>query len=144
MQWYWWLLIVAVIMIGILVVLYFLGKRAEKKKGEQDKMIAEAAQTVSMLIIDKKKLRLKDSGLPANVIAQTPWYLKLTKAPVVKVKVGPNFMTLLCAPEIYDSLPLKKEVKGTVSGLYLTGVKGNHGSIKPVEQKKGFFARFKK
>lgn len=29
-------------------------------------------QTVSMLIIDKKKLRMKDSGLPQMVIDQTP------------------------------------------------------------------------
>ena len=29
-----------------------------------------------MLIIDKKRMKLKDSGLPEMVIAQTPWYAK--------------------------------------------------------------------
>ncbi len=107
-------------------------------------MIAESSQTVSLLIIDKKKMRLKDSGLPSNVIEQTPWYLKRAKTPIVKVKIGPKVMTLLCAPEIFDTLPIKKEVKAVVSGLYLTSVKGLHGSIKPVEQKKGFMARLRR
>lgn len=144
MEWYWWLLIIAVILIGIFAVLYFIGRRAEKKKVDQDRMIAEAAQTVSLLIIDKKKMRLKDSGLPANVLEQTPWYLRRAKTPVVKVKVGPKVMTLLCAPEIFETLPVKREVKAVVSGLYLTAVKGAHGAIKPVEVKKGFFKKFKK
>ncbi len=144
MDWRWWLLIIAVIFIGIFIVLYFVGKRAESKKAEQDRAIAEAAQTISLLIIDKKKMRLKDAGLPESVLSQTPWYLKRAKTPIVKVKIGPKVMTLLCAPEIFDTLPVKKEVKGVVSGLYLTAVKGAHGAIKPVEQKKGFFARLKK
>lgn len=143
MPWYVWLIIIAVIFIGIFVALYFVGKRAEKKKAEQDKVIAESSQTISLLIIDKKKMRLKDAGLPANVLEQTPWYLKRAKSPIVKVKVGPKVMTLLCAPEIFDTLPVKKEVKAVVSGLYLTAVKGLHGSIKPVETKKGFLAKLR-
>ena len=37
--------------------------------------------------------------------------------------------------------PVKKEVKATVSGIYLTGVKGIHGSIanNVPKKKKGFF-----
>lgn len=144
MEWYWWLLIIAVIFIGIFVVLYFIGKKAESKKADQDKAIAEAAQTVSLLIIDKKKMKLKDAGLPEAVLAQTPWYLKRAKTPIVKVKIGPKVMTLLCAPEIFDTLPVKKEVKAVISGLYLTAVKGAHGAIKPVEQKKGFLSKLRK
>ena len=62
------LLVIAIVMILAIVGLYFLGKKAEKKKSEQDAQIAASAQTVSMLIIDKKKMRLKDAGLPAAVL----------------------------------------------------------------------------
>ena len=39
-------------------------------------------------------------------------------------------------------IPTKKEVKATVSGIYITDVKGLHGKPLPVPQKKkGFFKR---
>ena len=38
----------------------------------------------------------------------------------------------------------EKEVKATVSGIYITGVKGVRGALETPEKKKGFFARFKK
>lgn len=137
------LLVILVVLIAALVVLYFLGRRAEKRKSEQDAQIAAAAQQVNMLIIDKKRLRIKEAGLPPIVLEQTPWYLKRSKLPIVKAKVGPRVMTLIAADEIYDIIPLKKEVKATVSGLYITNVRGLRGPLeKPVEQKKGFKAKF--
>ncbi len=121
------LLVITGILLVTMIALYFIGKKADKKKAEQDKLLEQSAQTVSLLIIDKKKMKLKDAGLPAAVLAQTPWYLRGTKAPIVKVKIGPNIMTLLCAPEIYDDVPIKKEVKAIISGLYLTAIKGTFG-----------------
>ena len=138
------LLVIAIVMILAIVGLYFLGKKAEKKKSEQDAQIAASAQTVSMLIIDKKKMRLKDAGLPAAVLEQTPKMLRLSKMPIVKAKVGPKVMTLICDAQIYDSIPTKKEVKAVVSGLYITGVKGLRGSNEPTPKKKKFWDRFKK
>jgi len=138
------LLVIAIVMILAIVGLYFLGKKAEKKKSEQDAQIAASAQTVSMLIIDKKKMRLKDAGLPAAVLEQTPKMLRRSKMPIVKAKVGPKVMTLICDAQIYDSIPTKKEVKAVVSGLYITGVKGLRGSNEPTPKKKKFWDRFKK
>ena len=138
------LLVIAIVMILAIVGLYFLGKKAEKKKSEQDAQIAASAQTVSMLIIDKKKMRLKDAGLPAAVLEQTPKMLRRSKMPIVKAKVGPKVMTLICDAQIYDSIPTKKEVKAVVSGLYITGVKGLRGSNEPTPKKKRFWDRFKK
>ena len=40
-----------------MVVLYFLGKRTEKKQAEQKEQLDAVAQTVNMLIIDKKNDR---------------------------------------------------------------------------------------
>jgi hypothetical protein len=125
-----------------MVVLYFLGKKAQKKKEEQDEQIAAAAQTVSMLIIDKKRMRMKDAGLPAQVMAQTPKMMQRSKLPIVKAKIGPRVMTLIADEQIFDDIPVKKEVKATVSGLYITGVRGLRGPLeKTPVKKKGFRAK---
>ncbi|MCF0130359.1 MAG: hypothetical protein HUJ71_01465 [Pseudobutyrivibrio sp.] len=131
------MLIITIVLIAAIVVLYFLGKKAEKRKAEQDQQMAAIAQQVSMLIIDKKRMKLKDSGLPEAVIAQTPWYAKGQKLPIVKAKVGPQMMSLICDAAIFDEIPVKKEVKATVSGLYITKVKGLHGkTVKTDDTKK--------
>lgn len=134
------IVICAVLLIGI-IVLYILGKKSQKKKEEQDAQIAATAQSMSMLIIDKKKMRLKDAGLPAMVVDQTPKMLRRSKVPVVKAKVGPRIMTLLCDAEVFEIIPVKKEVKAIVSGLYITGVRGLRGPIETTPKKKGFRAR---
>ncbi len=137
------MIVIIVVLIGLCVGLYFFGKRAEKKQAEQQEQMEAAAQTVSMLIIDKKKMKLKESGLPAAVIENTPKYLRRTKVPVVKAKVGPRIMTLMCENKVFEVLPVKKEVKAVVSGLYITGIKSvRGGSIEqPVKKKRRFFGK---
>ncbi len=135
------LIILAVLIIGI-VVLYFLGKRAQKKQDEQQALLEEHKQTVSMLIIDKKRMKLKESGLPQSVIDQTPKLMRGSKLPIVKVKVGPQIMSLVADEKIFDSIPVKKEVKAVVSGIYIMNVKGLHGKTEQQPgKKKGFFKR---
>ena len=129
------LVILAVLLIAV-VALYFLGKKAQKKQNEQQEQINAMKQTVSMLIIDKKRMKLKDAGAPQVVVDQTPKLLRGSKLPVVKAKVGPQIMTLICEESIFDAVPVKKEVKADVSGIYITGVKGLHGKTVVAEQKK--------
>lgn len=138
------LLIILVFMAGAAITLYILGKKAQKKKAEQDEQIAAAAQTISMLVIDKKKMKLKDAGLPPAVLAQAPRVLRGSKMPIVKAKVGPKIMTFICEGNIFDKIPTKKEVKAVVSGLYITSVKGLRVSNEPVVEKKKFMDKFKK
>lgn len=136
------LLIILVVLAAVLVALYFFGKKRMDKQQEQEAQIMAARQPVSMLIIDKKRMKLKDSGLPEAVIAQTPWYMKRSKLPMVKAKVGPQIMTLICDERIFDDVPVKKEVKAEVSGLYIVAVRGLHGKNAPKPQvKKGFWKR---
>lgn len=137
------LMIIAIVMVIAVIVLYFLGKKAQKKRDEQDAQMAASAQTISMLIIDKKKMKLRDSGLPATVLAQTPKLLRGSKMPIVKAKVGPRIMTLICDAQIFDTVPVKKEVKATVSGLYITAVRGMRGPLETPPQKKGFLAKLR-
>ncbi len=131
---------VLIILVVLLVVLYFVGKKMQKKQAEQEAQIEAAKQTVTMLIIDKKKLKLKDAGLPAAVLEQTPKYMRRAKFPIVKAKIGPQIMSLICDASIFDIIPVKKEVKATVSGIYITDVKGNRGKLNTAPaRKKGKF-----
>ncbi len=131
------LVILAVLIVG-LIVLYFLGKKAQKKKEEQDAQLAANAQTIPMLIIDKKRMRIKDSGLPQVVIDQTPKLMRRSKLPIVKAKVGPKVMSLIADEAVFDLIPLKKEVKATVSGIYITKVTGVRGPLEKPEGKKSW------
>lgn len=137
------LLVILVVLIIACVVLYFLGKKAEKKQAEQQEQLDAVAQTVSMLIIDKGRLKLRDAGFPPVVVENTPKYLRRSKVPVVKAKIGPKIMTLMCDAQIFPMIPVKKEVKATVSGIYITAVKGLRGPLEVPEKKKGFFARLR-
>ena len=101
-------IVILVVLIAACIALYFFGKRAEKKQAEQQEQMEAAAQTVSMLVIDKKKMKLKEAGLPAIVLENTPKYLRRTKVPVVKAKVGPRIMTLMCDSKVFEVIPVKK------------------------------------
>lgn len=135
------LLVILVILIVALIVLYFTGKKAQKKQEDQKAQIEAAKQTVSMLIIDKKRMSVKDSGLPQFVIDQTPKLMRRSKLPIVKAKVGPRIMTLVCEADIFDQIPLKKEIKAEVSGIYIVGARGLRAPLAKPTNKKGFFKR---
>ena len=132
-------IIVLVVLIALVVVLYFLGKKAEKRQAEQNAQIEQYKQSVSMLIIDKKRMKITESGLPQSVIDQTPKLMRRAKLPIVKAKVGPQVMSLVADEKIFDMIPVKKEVKAVVSGIYITDVKGLHGKIEIPVKKKGKF-----
>ena len=138
------LIVIVVLIIAALIALYFWGKKAERKHAEQQEQMKAMAQNVSMLVIDKKRMKIKDAGLPAVVIENTPKYLRGAKVPVVKAKVGPKVMTLMCDDKVFPLVPVKKEVKAVVSGIYITEVRGIRGPLETPQKKKGFFARFKK
>lgn len=130
------LLVIVAVLAVILGVLIFLGKKAQKKQAEQQAQIEAAKQSVSMLIIDKKRMKLKDAGLPQMVLDQAPKLMRGSKLPIVKAKIGPQIMSLVADERIFDSIPVKKEVKATISGIYITDVKGLHGKITSDQPKK--------
>lgn len=139
------LLVILVIVAIALIALYFVGRKLEKRQVDQQNMLDAAAQTVSMLIIDKKKMKLKEAGLPKMVYEQTPKYMRWAKVPVVKAKVGPKVMTLMADERVFASLPVKAEAKVVISGIYITQIKSvRGGSIPTAPKKKGLLSRFKK
>ena len=134
------LIIILVVVIAAIVGLYFLGKKMQKRQEEQEAQIEASKQNVTMLIIDKKRMKIKDAGLPAIVLEQTPKLLRGRKLPIVKAKVGPQMMSLICDEKIFDQVPVKKEVKAQVSGIYIVSVRGlRGGNAKAPEKKKSKF-----
>lgn len=121
------MIVILVILAAVVVTLYFLGKKAQKRQEEQQQQIEAYKQNVSMLVIDKKRMRMNESGLPQAVIDQTPKLMRRSKLPIVKAKVGPQIVSLVADEKIFDDIPVKKEVKAVVSGIYITSVKGMHG-----------------
>lgn len=138
------LIVVLLILVVALVVLYFVGRKLQRKQNAAQEQMEAMKQVVSMLIIDKKRLPLKDSGLPQMVIDQTPKLMRRSKVPVVKAKVGPRIMTLMADNAVFDAIPVKREVKAVVSGIYITEIKSVRGPVDPVPpKKKGFLQKMR-
>ncbi|WP_167957116.1 hypothetical protein [Anaerosporobacter faecicola] len=137
------LLIVLAVIVVALVVLYIFGSKMQKKQEVSQAQMQAGAQTVSLLVIDKKRMKLKEAGLPKIVIDQTPKYLRGSKVPIVKAKIGPKIMPLICDEKIFDLVPVKKEVKAVMNGIYIMEVKGLRGSLDTKQEKVGFFKKMK-
>ena len=138
------LLVMLAVLIVALVVLYFLCKRTQKKQEEQQAQIEASKQTISMLVIDKKRMPIKESGLPQMVIDQVPKLMRRSKLPIVKAKVGPRIQIFIADEKVFELIPVKKEIKAQVSGLYIVGVQGLRGSLERPPEKKKFLDRFRR
>lgn len=143
------LITIAVILLILLAVLVIVGGRLQKKANSQQEAIQNAAQTVSMLIIDKKKLKISEANLPKIVTDQIPKYAKRAKFPIVKAKVigmpGNKPMNLIADAKVFEILPVGKECKVSLSGIYITEIKSVRGGAVPVPpKKKSFLDRFRK
>lgn len=130
------LLIILAVVLVVFAVLYFVGRRLQKKQEASQASIDAAAQTMNFFIIDKKKMKLSEAGLPKAVTEQTPKYLRRAKLPMIKVKIGPRVMSLICDAKVYETLAPKQEVKATVSGIYVTAAKRIRGPIVETDPKK--------
>ena len=97
--------IVAVVLVGAMVALYFVGNNLQKKQMEQREQIDAASQPATLFIIDKKIMPMKDAKLPKAVMDQAPKRYQKAKVPVVKAKIGPQIMTLICDEAIFDDVP---------------------------------------
>ena len=136
-------LIVLAVLIGGLIALSIYGKKLQAKSEASQAELRAGAQTISILVIDKKRMKLKEAGFPQIVVDQTPKYLRRAKVPVVKAKIGPKVASLMCEEKIFDLIPVKKEVKAVMNGIYIMDVKGMRGGLDTKPEKKKFFARLK-
>ena len=128
--------IIVIVLAILLVVLYFLGKNLQKKQESQQEAMDAAAQQMNLYIIDMKMMKAMDANLPKMVTEQIPKYMRRAKPPIVKAKVGPRVMSLICDAKVFDTIAPKQEVKATVSGLYITAAKRIRGPIVETDPKK--------
>lgn len=135
------LLVIAVVLIALLVFLYFYGTKMQKKSERSQADLRAGAQTVSLLVIDKKRLKLKEAGLPSIVVEQSPKYLRGTKVPIVKAKIGPKVVNMMCDEKVFDLIPVKKEVKATINGIYIMEVKGLRSNLEATPKKRSIFKK---
>lgn len=148
MKWWIVMLIIMAVALIILFVLYKIGNKLQSKQMAQKEQMAEAAQPMTMLVIDKKYLPMKDAGLPKIVMEQTPKRYQKAKLPIVKAKVGPQIMNFICDDAIFDEVT-KGEVKAMVSGIYILSVKSVRKKNQAVVEeenkkvKKGFGAKMR-
>ena len=131
-------IIVTVRLIGGLVALTILGKKMQKKQEESEATMRQGAQIISIFVIDKARKKLVESGLPQIVIDQTPKYLRRSKVPVVRAKVGPKVMMLMCDEKAFNLIPEKKEVKVLMNGIYIVEAKSARGGLEAPPVKKTF------
>ena len=135
--------IVLAVLVIAFIVLSIIGRKLQKKQEESQSQMQAASQVTSILVIDKKRLKLKDAGLPKVIVDNTPKYLRRSKVPIVKAKIGPKIMSLMCDEKIFPLLPVKKELKVVLSGIYIMDVKGSRNNLLNAEEKLGFFQRAK-
>ena len=150
------LLVIIAILVVALIALIIVGNKLRKKQTENQAQIDAAKQIMSMLIIDKKKMKLKEAGLPKIVLEQTTTQQETTTVtPTTKAATTTHQATTKAQtpttqqadPKVYDQIPIKAEVKAEVSGIYITGIKSVRGGKIVVEEKKakkGLFKKLKK
>ncbi len=120
-------LIVLGIVAAVLVILYFVGSKLQSKQLNAEKAMKQMSMVLSLLVLDKQKCHIKDSGLMKQVQDAIPAYMKWRKFPIVKARIikaniagGAQVMSFICDPKVFKVLPVKTEVKVTVAGIYIT------------------------
>ncbi|MBO7364149.1 MAG: hypothetical protein J6Z23_06530 [Lachnospiraceae bacterium] len=145
MQWYWIVLIVlGVLVLAFVIFMMTFGRKLQKQQAEAEKQMELNKRTEMILVIDKQKKKMTESGLPNSVIQQTPKYMRRMKMPIVKAKVGNQIMILVADNDVFEILPVKKTCTVSMSGIYITELKAvRGGSVPKIQKKKGWFARLK-
>lgn len=118
------LIIIVVILALVLVGLYFLNKKSMRRMIQAQDFIEQNRTTMQIFIIDKKQEKPSPSNLPKAVYEQMPKTTKIRKANLVRAKVGPQVVTLMCDKPVYNVLPVKKSIKVDLAGMYIVSITG--------------------
>lgn len=117
----------------IFAILYFVGKKMQKKQAASAHLIQQNKQIISALIIDKKRTKITEANMPKSVMDEVPKRMRFQKVPLVKIKVGPQIITMFTDKNTFEALPVKKIVKLEVSGGYILGYTTQKKGEKKVE-----------
>lgn len=128
----WWVLYSIVgVVIGVLVAGYYiLKKRVQKNLTAQKELVDKHKITANILILEKRMDKIQNAQIPKDIISQMPKIYKFRKMPIVRAKIGPQVMDLLCEKEVFDKLPDKKSVNVELAGIYIAGISKGKGPQK--------------
>jgi len=118
------MIIVIVILALLCVGMYYLNKRGMKKMIQTQDFIDQNRTTVQIFVIDKRQEKPSPSNMPKAVYEQMPKTAKMRKTNLVRAKVGPQIVTLMCDKPVYQVIPVKKTVKVDLAGMYIVGITG--------------------
>ena len=120
-----WMLIILAVLAVIGGALYFLSRYAQQQMAKQQALVSNHSQKLTIYTIDKKRDKVANSGLSQAIIDQMPKRANLMKMYFVKAKVGPQIVTFMVQDKnTFNAVPLKKNVKVTAAGIYITHVEG--------------------
>lgn len=122
MEWWQLYIILGIVIAVIAVVFIFLRKKFKKKVDDQQALVNQHKVVTTILVLEKKKDRLSNANIPKSVIDQIPKIYKIRKVPLVKAKIGPQVMDLICDEDVFDKLPERKSVKVELAGIFIAGV----------------------
>lgn len=114
--------ILAVIAAGV-VAYRILKGRVQKKMDDQQQLVNQHKMPASILVLEKRKDKISNANIPKSVIEQIPAVYKLKKVPIVKAKIGPQVMDLLCDEDVFDKLPERKTVRVDLAGIFIAAIK---------------------
>lgn len=122
MEWWHLYIIIAVVVAGLVAGFIFLRKKFRKRMNDQDSIVNQHKVVTSILVLEKRKDKVTNANMPKAVIAQIPKLYKIKKMPLVKAKIGPQVMDLLCDDSVFDKLPERKTVRVELAGIFIAGL----------------------
>ncbi len=123
MEWWHLYAILAAAVAALTAGFVFIRKKVKKRMSDQQSMVDQHKVTTTILVLEKRKDKLDNANLPRSIIESIPKVYKIRKVPLVKAKIGPQIMDLMCDEKIFDKIPLRKTVKVDIAGIFIAGIK---------------------
>jgi len=123
MEWWHLYIILGIVAAAFIAAFIFFRKKLKSKMDEQQSMVDQHKVSTQILVLEKRKDKVANANIPKNVIDQIPKLYKIRKVPLVKAKIGPQVMDLLCDEAVFDKLPEKKTVQVDLAGIFIAGIR---------------------
>ena len=123
MEWWHLYIVLGIVIVALIGVFLFFRKKVKSRLEQQQSMVEQHKMSVQILVLEKRKDKVANANIPKNVIEQIPKIYKIRKVPLVKAKVGPQVMDLLCDEAVFDKLPEKKTVQVDLAGIFIAGIR---------------------
>ncbi|MFI3173709.1 MAG: hypothetical protein R3Y53_00735 [Bacillota bacterium] len=117
------IIVIVLVAAGIAAMIYF-NKKAMRKMIETQDFIDANRVTTQIFVIDKQYEKPTEQSLPKGAFEQLSPMARMRKMCLVRAKVGPQVVTLMCEKNVYDVLTVKKNVKVELAGIFIVKISG--------------------